>query len=156
MSGTTPLSTKLSRIGSGLLLALVSIGLTLWVTWQIEGGAAAVNEAGRMSMQTWRLTSAVQAQLPLDQIAMIVAEFDNSLTLLRHGDASRPLFVPWDDGVRREFAQVQALWRAERNQWLRAGGLDALNAQRLASDFVTACEPFLRGAMAKILVSRIT
>ena len=57
------LSTKLIRIGAALLvLALASIGLTLWVTWQLEGGAAAVNEAGRMRMQTWRLTSAVQAQ----------------------------------------------------------------------------------------------
>ena len=45
-------------IGAGLLLvALVSIGLTLWVTWQFEGGAAAVNEAGRMRMQAWRITS---------------------------------------------------------------------------------------------------
>jgi nitrate/nitrite-specific signal transduction histidine kinase len=47
-----------------LVVALASIGLTLWVTWQLEGGAAAVNEAGRMRMQTWRLSSAVQAELP--------------------------------------------------------------------------------------------
>ena len=36
-----------------LLMALLSISLTLWVTWQLEGGEAAVNEAGRMRMQTW-------------------------------------------------------------------------------------------------------
>ncbi|OYU98366.1 MAG: hypothetical protein CFE45_16760, partial [Burkholderiales bacterium PBB5] len=49
------LSTKLGAIGSALLLmAFASISLTLWVTWQLEGGAAAVNEAGRMRMQTWR------------------------------------------------------------------------------------------------------
>jgi two-component system nitrate/nitrite sensor histidine kinase NarX len=144
MSGTASLSTKLSRIGAGLLLlALVSIGLTLWVTWQIEGGAAAVNEAGRMRMQTWRLTSAVQAQLPPDQIAMLVSEFDESLSLLRNGDPSRPLLVPWDDAVRREFAQVQALWQAERSQWLQADGLDALSSQRLAGGFVTATDRFV-------------
>jgi two-component system nitrate/nitrite sensor histidine kinase NarX len=144
MSGTASLSTKLSRIGAGLLLlALVSIGLTLWVTWQLEGGAAAVNEAGRMRMQTWRLASAVQAQLPPDQIAMMVAEFDESLALLRNGDASRPLFVPWDDAVRGEFAQVQALWQAERSQWMQADGLDALSSQRLAGDFVTATDRFV-------------
>ena len=144
MRGTASLSTKLSRIGAGLLsLALVSIGLTLWVTWQIEGGAAAVNEAGRMRMQTWRLTSAVQAQLPPDQIALMVAEFDDSLTVLRHGDASRPLFVPWDDGVRAEFTKVDALWQVERNQWLQTGGLDALKSRRLAGDFVTATDRFV-------------
>jgi nitrate/nitrite-specific signal transduction histidine kinase len=44
------LSTKLVTIGSVLLVvALLSIGLTLWVTWQLEGGAAAVNEAGRIA-----------------------------------------------------------------------------------------------------------
>jgi two-component system nitrate/nitrite sensor histidine kinase NarX len=144
MSGTASLSSKLSRIGAGLLiLALVSIGLTLWVTWQIEGGAAAVNEAGRMRMQTWRLSSAVQAQLPFDQIAMLVAEFDESLALLRNGDPSRPLFVPWDEAVRSEFAQVQALWQAERSQWLQPAGLDALSSQRLAVNFVIATDRFV-------------
>ena len=144
MSGTVSLSSKLSRIGAGLLmLALVSIGLTLWVTWQIEGGAAAVNEAGRMRMQTWRLSSAVQAQLPFDQIAMLVAEFDESLALLRNGDPSRPLFVPWDEAVRSEFAQVQALWQAERSQWLQPAGLDALSSQRLAVNFVIATDRFV-------------
>jgi two-component system nitrate/nitrite sensor histidine kinase NarX len=144
MSGTASLSTKLSRIGAALLLlALISIGLTLWVTWQLEGGAAAVNEAGRMRMQTWRLTSAVQAQLPPEQIATLVAEFDNSLSLLRNGDASRPLFVPWDDAVRREFSLVENLWRAERVQWMQGAGLDPLNTQRMADDFVTATNRFV-------------
>jgi len=47
MQHTASLSKKLIRIGASLLvLALASIGLTLWVTWQLEGGAAAVNEAG--------------------------------------------------------------------------------------------------------------
>ncbi|MDO9202676.1 MAG: type IV pili methyl-accepting chemotaxis transducer N-terminal domain-containing protein, partial [Hydrogenophaga sp.] len=111
MSSTASLSTKLVRIGAGLLIvALASIGLTLWVTWQLEGGAAAVNEAGRLRMQTWRLTSAVQAQLPPQDVAALVAQFDGSLGLLRRGDPSRPLFVPWDEGVSREFAAVQSLW----------------------------------------------
>lgn len=89
------------RIGASLLLlALVSIGLTLWVTWQLEGGAAAVNEAGRMRMQTWRLASAVQAGVERAELQALVARFDESLALLREGNPSRPLFVPWDDQVR--------------------------------------------------------
>src|SRR3989344_2298022 len=45
------LSTKLLAMGAGfLLVALASISLTLWVTWKLEGGAAAVNEAGRLRM----------------------------------------------------------------------------------------------------------
>ena len=97
MPSSASLSTKLVRLGAGfLIVALTSIGLTLWVTWQLEGGAAAVNEAGRMRMQTWRITSAVQAQAPPADVAALVTQFDESLALLRSGDPGRPLFVPWE------------------------------------------------------------
>ena len=33
-----------------LFIAMCSIGALLWMSWQIEGGAASVNEAGRMRM----------------------------------------------------------------------------------------------------------
>jgi len=118
MSSAVSLSTKLIRIGAALLvLALASIGLTLWVTWQLEGGAAAVNETGRMRMQTWRLTSAVQAHRPPAEVQALVQRFDDSLSLLREGDATRPLFVPWDDDVRREFTTVDRLWQNQRALW---------------------------------------
>lgn len=118
MAPTASLSTKLMRIGAALLvLALASIGLTLWVTWQLEGGAAAVNEAGRMRMQTWRLTSAVQAQRPAPEVQSLVQRFDDSLGVLREGDPTRPLFVPWDDDVRREFGAVERLWQSQRALW---------------------------------------
>jgi two-component system nitrate/nitrite sensor histidine kinase NarX len=144
MSATASLSTKLMRIGAALLLlALTSIGLTLWVTWQLEGGAAAVNEAGRMRMQTWRLASAVQALSPPARIESLVQEFDQSLALLKTGDPSRPLFVPWDADSRQEFAQIQTLWLAEREQWIQRGALDFAESQRMANDFVTATNHFV-------------
>jgi two-component system, NarL family, nitrate/nitrite sensor histidine kinase NarX len=141
MRSTTSLSTKLMRIGAGLLvLALASISLTLWVTWQLEGGAAAVNEAGRMRMQTWRLTSAVQAQLPPAEIATLVAEFDRSLGLLRTGDSSRPLFVPWDAKVRQEFRAVESLWQVQRQQWLQQLPSEPTQALQEAGHFVDAID----------------
>lgn len=144
MLATASLSTKLMRIGAALLLlALTSIGLTLWVTWQLEGGAAAVNEAGRMRMQTWRLASAVQAQSPPGQIDALVKEFDQSLALLSHGDPARPLFVPWDEEARREFAQIQTLWQTEREHWLQRGTLDSQETQRIAGEFVAATNRFV-------------
>ena len=46
------LGAKLALVATPfLLLALASIAMTLWVSWQLEGGAAAVNEAGRMRME---------------------------------------------------------------------------------------------------------
>lgn len=144
MTSPPSLSTKLMRIGAGLLVvALASIGLTLWLTWQLDGGAAAVNEAGRLRMQTWRLHSAVQAQLPPSDVAALVGQFDESLALLRSGDPGRPLSVPWDDTLSREFAAVESLWQVQRARWLR--GDAALEApQQDVGEFVEAIDRFVR------------
>ena len=144
MQHTASLSKKLIRIGASLLLvALVSIGLTLWVTWQLEGGAAAVNEAGRMRMQTWRLTSAVHSGVPQPELQQLVGKFDESLAVLRAGDASRPLFVPWDDQVRERFVLVDSLWKAQRQQWLGEPAPTLQASQQAAGDFVEAIDRFV-------------
>lgn len=141
MASTASLSTKLIRIGAALLLlALASIGLTLWVTWQLEGGAAAVNEAGRMRMQTWRLSSAVQAGLPATEVQTLVQQFDQSLGVLRSGDPSRPLFVPWDPDVRREFAAVEALWQTQRPLWLGEPAPQPVQLLQSADTYVQAID----------------
>ena len=141
MQHTASLSRKLIRIGAGLLfVALLSIGLTLWVTWQLEGGAAAVNEAGRMRMQTWRLASAVQAGLPRAELQGLVARFDTSLGVLRAGDPARPLFVPWDEAIRARFATVESLWSDQRARWLADPGPPSPVSLRAAEDFVTATD----------------
>lgn len=132
------------RIGTGLLVvALASIGLTLWVTWQLEGGAAAVNEAGRMRMQAWRLTSSIQAHVPATDIAELVAEFDDSLRVLRDGDPARPLFVPWDDHVGSRFNAVESIWHVQRQQWLHADALPIAQALAAADIFVHAIDGFV-------------
>ena len=144
MQVTASLSRKLIRTGAALLLVgLASIGLTLWVTWQLEGGAAAVNEAGRMRMQTWRLSSSVQAAVPRENIKTLVASFDSSLELLRNGDPSRPLFVPWDEHSTTNFELVQRLWTVQRSQWLRSDGVSATESLRSADAFVEAIDNFV-------------
>lgn len=113
-----PLATKILVIGfSMLLVALCAIGLTLWMTWNLEGGAAAVNEAGRMRMQAYRLVLEARSGRH-DEIARRVAAFDASIEILRTGDSARPLFVPLDDATRRRFAGVRAGWQELRAGWL--------------------------------------
>ncbi len=105
-----------------LLLALLAISLTLWVSWQLDGGAAAVNEAGRMRMQAYRMALAAAAP-DTAGVNSHVTEFERSLTLLRDGDPERPLFVPWDDTVRSGFVQIEASWKKFRD-----GALPGANA----------------------------
>jgi two-component system nitrate/nitrite sensor histidine kinase NarX len=112
------LSAKLVLTGTALLvLALLSIGLTLWVTWNLQGGAAAVNEAGRMRMQTYRLALYL-APAQREEALALARGFDASLALLRDGDPSRPLFVPWSAESRARLADVRGGWQVLRARWL--------------------------------------
>ena len=107
-----------------LVVALASIALTLWVTWQLEGGAAAVNEAGRMRMMSYRLAleaaAGSRAALPAQMRAM-----DGTIELLGTGDPSRPLFVSWNDESRAEFAAVRRQWLLLRADWASGARIPA-------------------------------
>jgi len=119
------LGAKLALVGAPfLLLALLSTAATLWVSWQLDGGAAAVNEAGRMRMQAYRISLAVGTGQTHD-LGALTQEFEQSLALLRTGDPERPLFVPWDDTVRTRFARVEQDWQRFAAQWLAAQPLGA-------------------------------
>ena len=138
MRRPTTLATKFVIVGGTLLaLAIASIGLTLWVTWQLEGGAAAVNEAGRMRMQAWRL-AATQAGSAPEAVQPLLRRLEQTLALLRAGDPSRPLFVPWTDDVRSDFEAVQRQWTALRDAWSSAPA-PAVVTQR-TEDFVGAVD----------------
>lgn len=112
-----------------LLLALASIALTLWVTWQLEGGAAAMNEAGRMRMLTYRmvLESAAgdRGELPMQLAAM-----DTTLDLLRDGDPSRPLFLPTSQETREALAALRTTWEPMRKRLIEASGTAPLAESR--------------------------
>ena len=136
-----------------LVLALTSIGLTLWITWTLEGGAAAVNEAGRMRMQTYRLALETSTNGPTRETIALVRTFDVSLALLRAGDPSRPLFVPWSDASRQRFALVTESWSGLREQWTTRQPTPA-EASRDAARFVALVDGFV--AAIEVQMARST
>ena len=116
-TGTT-LTTKLLTMGMVfLLVTLSSISVTLWVTWKLEGGAAAVNEAGRLRMRTMRMALAVENGAR-DKLLVNAEMIEGSLELLRTGDPDHPLFVPWSDDTRARFEDVRRQWATVREEWL--------------------------------------
>lgn len=148
------LSAKFGAIGGTLLLmALLSIGLTLWVTWQLEGGAAAVNEAGRMRMQTWRLAQTL-AGGDARQVDALLLQFDRSVALLRSGDPARPLFVPRDDRSQAAFIDVQQGWTALRVSWMLRPSPPAATAARQAEAFVERIDAFV--SAIELQLARLT
>jgi two-component system nitrate/nitrite sensor histidine kinase NarX len=92
-----------------LAVALASITVSLWVTWQLEGGAAAVNEAGRLRMMTYRMAFNA-AEGRRTELGAHTESFERTLNLLRDGDPSRPLFVPASDETQEAFTQVRSSW----------------------------------------------
>lgn len=144
------LAFKLALIATPFaILGFVSIVATLWISWQLDGGGAAVNEAGRMRMQANRWSLAVVARSG-GELPALAAEFEHTLDLLRTGDAKRPLVMPIDAAVSDRFAAVERDWRSFHARWATASEVDtaALLAQTAAftadiDSLVTAIERHL-------------
>jgi two-component system nitrate/nitrite sensor histidine kinase NarX len=114
------LGTKLLMVGAPfLLLIFMATVATLWVSWQLDGGAAAVNEAGRMRMQSYRMSLSIGTR-ENSQLPEQIAEFNRSLSTLRQGDPERPLFVPWDIDTNQRFDVVENNWKAYQSRWIHA------------------------------------
>jgi two-component system nitrate/nitrite sensor histidine kinase NarX len=113
------LSAKIGLLGIFLFVAALStVGITLWMGWRLEGGAGAINEAGRLRMQTWRLAQALSLpQRDPERLSELFREFNASLDLLEKGDSSRPLFVPREVRSQQALHHVQEDWGALRAQW---------------------------------------
>ncbi|MCX7265597.1 MAG: type IV pili methyl-accepting chemotaxis transducer N-terminal domain-containing protein [Burkholderiales bacterium] len=136
------LGAKLALVGTPFLIAaLLSTVATLWVSWQLDGGAAAVNEAGRMRMQAYRM-ALVLGGGEFKEFQVLAGEYEKSLSLLRNGDAERPLFVPWDDTVRAHFTKVEADWVEFKNHWVSpaASAYEGANVRTQTAMFVADIE----------------
>jgi two-component system nitrate/nitrite sensor histidine kinase NarX len=130
------LATKIGILGAILLtISLAAIGSTLWIGWQLEGGAAAVNEAGRLRMQTWRMAH-LAATGDRAELQAQVRAYETALRQLLEGDPARPLFLPKDRVTATAYAGVTEAWSALKAA--SAGGL-----------------PAPTGAQAQALVARV-
>ena len=101
-----------------LILALCVIGITLLLSWQLEGSGAAINEAGSLRMHGYRLETRLlrSAGKPYqaDAVAAIEQEvlaIDQTFALLEHGDPQRPLFLPPSQAIHTTFDQVSTNWQ---------------------------------------------
>ena len=133
-----------------LLLALVIVGATLLLSWQLEGGAAAINDAGSLRMRTFKLTHLLGRHLhEPDQRTLLrpliedeIVQFERTMASLRRGDPARPLFLPRDEEILATFARMERDWQellrpmmqATLNPAGRGATLDQLQQQ--ATTFV--------------------
>ena len=88
------------------------VGWTLWLSWQLAGTAAAINETGSLRMRANRIglnllrhDEAAQAQVVVDlrEQGRILAHFAGDLP-------GRPLFLSTDAPLRQQFHAVTTRW----------------------------------------------
>ena len=138
------LSSKLAMIGVPfLILVLILTAATLWVSWQLDGGAAAVNEAGRMRMQSYRMALGVGTQ-QTQELEKQISEFNDSMKVMREGDSDRPLFVPWDDRIRADFVGVEKNWADFQTTWLKTQQSDTSQLSIQTVAFASSINVFVK------------
>ncbi len=103
------------------LVALIAIGLTLFLSWQLEGNAAAINDAGSQRMRTYRIVFLLSRQMQTAEeeavmqatIVKEVATFERIMRDLEQGDPNRPLFLPKEAEIDRLLRQMRQEWNEE-------------------------------------------
>ncbi|MCP3709078.1 type IV pili methyl-accepting chemotaxis transducer N-terminal domain-containing protein [Paraburkholderia sp. CNPSo 3274] len=101
----------LSTVALALVLAMISG--TLWLSWQLEGGGAAINDAGSLRMRANAVAIALweaRTGRP-SQVDAQMHQLDETLRELRDGDPARPLFLPADAGIHAQFERVATAWK---------------------------------------------
>ena len=150
MRKSLSLSTKLLATGlCFLVMALASIGFMLWGTWKLEGGAAAINEAGRLRMYTARMALALKTG-DTERLQELSRRFEEGLDLLRQGTSMRPLFVPWSGETQASFDDVASGWLALRASWLTPASAAAAPVTAQADAFVLRVDAFVAAIETQI------
>jgi two-component system, NarL family, nitrate/nitrite sensor histidine kinase NarX len=95
-----------------LVLVLAMIGGTLWLSWQLQGAGAAINDAGSLRMRANAVALALveRHDLPAAALQKQIGQMNATIDRLRRGDPARPLFLPDDADVRSQFDYVANAW----------------------------------------------
>jgi two-component system, NarL family, nitrate/nitrite sensor histidine kinase NarX len=97
-------------------VALAGIGLTLFESWKLEGGAAVINDLGSERMRTYRIAYLLSESLR-EPVGAVRADmrtemrrFEEVLDVLERGDPARPLVLPRVPAIVSELAEVREQW----------------------------------------------
>jgi len=157
---------KLSRKIVGMLVvffavATAAIGLTLLISWQLEGVAAAINDAGSQRMRTYRMghlmARGLESKAQEASVTQILGDemgrFDKVMRDLQLGDPARPLSSPRNEDVQHQLHEVKVAWQG-RVQPLVARYLAGGPAERESAldRFDDELEPFVSSINELVLV----
>jgi len=114
----------------GLGLTMTTIGYTLLLSWQLEGGGTVINEAGSLRMRSYQLGLALEMQQPDSVVLAEIERFDHILRTLHTGQGGQdgdPGFVPPRGPIHEQLLRVQDGW-THRMQLHARAALDTADA----------------------------
>jgi two-component system nitrate/nitrite sensor histidine kinase NarX len=143
-----------------VLLSLAVIGLSMSSSWQLEGMAAAINDAGSLRMRAWKIAHHLARQPPADappagHLSSLDSErlaIEATLAELARGNPERPLFVPDDGGLPQDVARIGDTWRSQLEPRYQAvlAAPDAAARERSMRDYELATDGFVAAVNAFI------
>src|SRR5512140_50198 len=151
------LSTKLVWIAlTFLVVALGAIGFTLYESWELEGGAAAINDMGSERMRSYHIGYLLSESLrdprdgPAQQAALReeMDRFEVVLDGMRRGDPVRPLSLPHTERMDQGVEAVDREWRESLRP--RIERILALSDKAARNDEATALRPEMERFVQRI------
>ena len=131
----------------GVAFGLSMVMGTLWLSWALEGAAAAINDTGSLRVQSVRLGLTVnQPVIELRQLEQQLRALNQTLDNLRHGDPQRPLRLPASDAVQDQFERVALLWGGSLQPMLDDILRDPPNHANSAAKYLSDLPNFVREA----------
>jgi two-component system nitrate/nitrite sensor histidine kinase NarX len=131
-----------------LIVVLSMVSWTLWLSWQLEGAGAAINDTGSLRMRANRV--AVELMRPQAGRQVRTDEqlrlMDDTIARLARGNPARPLFIPNDPAIREQWLGVADYWR----RIMRPAAVRAIEREDAAEyletlpDFVARADALVR------------
>lgn len=131
-----------------LLVVLSMICWTLWLSWQLEGAGAAINDTGSLRMRANRIGIEFLESQP-ERLAVAQGEITEqgvTLARLHAGVPARPLFLPEDVAIRAQLNKVTQFWeqRMLSGAALALGGRGSANYMAALPAFVAEANQLVR------------
>lgn len=144
------------------LVATLAIGMTLFISWQLEGASAAINDAGSQRMRSYRLgwllhktvDEAGDARRTAEQAVRVEIDiFEQVLAGLKQGDPARPLTLSHDSTIQAAAARMRDGWQ-NRMRPLIFGVLESPGAgqrQQMLTQYDAEVVSYVAGINALVL-----
>lgn len=98
----------------GLVFGLSMVMWTLWLSWALEGAAAAINDTGSLRVQSVRIALNMSGQTSNPVLINHQIEaLDETLDNLVLGDPTRPMRLPKSALVQQQFHKVADTWHTD-------------------------------------------